>query len=270
MRVSEHYVIHGGVEGRERLRVLARVMSESTNSLFERLGISDGLVCLDAGCGGGDVSVELARRVGPGGRVIGLDIDETTLDLARRDARARGVNNVEFYTDDIRKHDSEPVFDIVYARFLLTHLDDPARLVAAFHRHLQPGGLVIVEDIDTSGFFTYPESKAFRLFLDLYGAVVRKRGGDPEIGPRLPVLLADGGFLDVEMNIVQPMGIQGEMKFLGALTMMGIADTVLEDGLATREEISTLIEELFRFAENPRTVAGLPRVVQTWGRRPAE
>src|SRR5262249_21531875 len=76
---SEHYAIRGGVAGRERLRILGRVMASSTRSLFERLGVGDGLTCLDAGCGGGDVTLELARRVGPRGRAIGVDIDGTAL-----------------------------------------------------------------------------------------------------------------------------------------------------------------------------------------------
>jgi 2-polyprenyl-3-methyl-5-hydroxy-6-metoxy-1,4-benzoquinol methylase len=268
-RVSEHYVIRGGIQGRERLRVLARVMHASTDSLFERLGVGDGLMCLDVGCGGGDVSVELARRVAPRGKVVGVDMDETKLDVARQEAEAQGVRNVEFLARDIRTQDTGSDFDVVYARFLLTHLDDPARVIAAFYEHLRPGGLVIVEDVDVSGYFTYPESQAFRRFRELYSAVVIRRGGDPDIGPRLPVLLADGGFDQVEMDVVQPAGTRGEVKLINPLTLESIADTVLQDGIASREEIDSLIDELYEFAENPRTVVGLPRVVRAWGRRPA-
>jgi hypothetical protein len=59
----KHYAIRGGIEGRERRRILARVMRASSTSLFDRLGLYDGLACLDVGCGGGDVTLELARRV---------------------------------------------------------------------------------------------------------------------------------------------------------------------------------------------------------------
>ena len=83
------------------------------------------------------------------------------------------------------------------------------------------------------------------------------------------MLLADGGFEQVEMNVVQPAGTRGEVKLLNPITLENITDTVLQDGLASREEIGALINELYEFAENPRTVAGLPRVVQVWGRRPA-
>jgi 2-polyprenyl-3-methyl-5-hydroxy-6-metoxy-1,4-benzoquinol methylase len=65
---------------------------------------------------------------------------------------------MEFRLSDVREVSGAPEFDIVYARFLLTHLSDPADAVNAFHRHLRPGGLLAVEDIDFSGYFTYPES----------------------------------------------------------------------------------------------------------------
>ncbi len=71
------------------------------------------------------------------------------------------------------------------------------------------------------------------------------------------------------MTLVQPIGTKGEVKLLNAITLENIADAILWDGLASRQEIDTLIQELNRFAENPRTVAGVPRVIQAWGHRPA-
>lgn len=267
MADTTHYAIRGGVPGRQRLKVLANILQPSTTALFERLGIRQGMTCLDVGCGGGDVTLELARRVGPEGMVVGADIDETKLDLARREAQEQGIANVDFRPLDIRTQDLGRAFDVVYSRFLLTHLDDPARAVAAFFRHLQPGGLAILEDIDFSGYFTYPENRAFLRYHELYCAVVRKRGGDPNIGPRLPLLLADAGFERVDLLAVQPLGTQGEVKLMNPITMENIADALLEEKLATRAEIDTLIQDLYDFAANPRTIAGLPRIVQAWGWR---
>ncbi len=269
MTDNGHYAIRGGVAGRQRLKVLSRVLHPSTSALFDRLGIREGMTCLDVGCGSGDVTLDLAMRVGPRGRAVGFDIDETKLDLARQESEERGIRNVEFRTLDIRTQDAGPGFDVVYSRFLLTHLDDPAGVVASFHRHVCPGGLLIVEDTDFSGHFTYPASPAFHRYSELYYAVVRGRGGDPDIGPRLPILLADGGFEAVDLAVVQPIGTRGEVKLLNPLTMENIADAVIQDGLASREEIGAVIRELYEFAENPRTVAGLPRIVQAWGRRPS-
>jgi SAM-dependent methyltransferase len=96
------YVIRGGAAGRERLRILSRIMYSSTASLFDRFGLKDGQLCLDIGCGGGDVTLELARRVGPRGKAVGADIDETQLDIARREVDAKDIRNVEFRLLDIR------------------------------------------------------------------------------------------------------------------------------------------------------------------------
>jgi SAM-dependent methyltransferase len=266
---NNHYAIRGGVPGRQRLRILSRVLYASTAALFDRLEVGEGMTCLDVGCGGGDVTRELAGCVGPGGKVVGVDIDATKLDLARTEADAHDMLNVEFRALDIRTQNAGTEFDVVYARFLLTHLDDPASAVQAFFLHLRPGGLAVVEDIDFNGAFTFPESPAYRRYHELYCAVVRKRGGDPNIGPRLPLLLMDAGFVDVDLSIAQPAGMQGEVKLIHAITLENIADAVMEDGLASRQEIDAMVEELYAFAANPRTVTALPRIVQAWGRRPA-
>ena len=267
MTGSHHYVIRGGVEGRERLRVLARVMRPSSMTLFDRLGLTDGMWCLDAGCGGGDVTLDLAARVAPGGRVVGVDIDEAKLDIARAEASQHGVQNVEFRCSDVRVEPAPETFDAVYARFLLTHLSDPGGAVRAFHDHLRPGGMLAVEDIDFNGCFTYPESRAFERYRELYCAAVTRRGGNPFVGPQLPALLMDAGFADVGVGVVQHVAMEGEAKLLDPLTMQNIAGAVIADGLASQDEIDAVVLELYEFAANSRTLAGTPRIVQAWGRR---
>src|SRR4029450_5082121 len=87
---TERYAIRGGVEGRERLRMLARGMRPFTHGLLDRVGVGAGMSCLDAGCGGGDVTFDLARRVGSTGRVVGIDLDQIKLGLARDEAATLG------------------------------------------------------------------------------------------------------------------------------------------------------------------------------------
>lgn len=268
MADANHYAIRGGIEGRERLRILARVMHASSMSLLDRLGLRDGLTCLDVGCGGGDVTLELARRVAPHGKAVGVDIDETKLQIARAEAQQQGITDVEFRALDIRQAASVPDFDIVYARFLLTHLSDPAGAVNALYQQLRPGGMIGIEDIDFSGHFIYPESQAFQRYHELYCKTVTNRGGDPNIGPRLPALLKASGFADIGVAVAQPIGLQGEVKLLNPLTMENIANAILADGLAAQAEIDEVVRELYQFAADPNTLAGVPRVVQVWGRRP--
>lgn len=150
---TSRYVIRGGVQGRERLRMLSRVMRPTTLSLLRRAGIPRGASCLDVGCGGGDVSVELAKRVGPDGRVIGIDMDDVELQLARTEAEGHGLGNVQYRITDARGSLGDAEFDVAYARCLLSHLTDPAACIGSIHRALKPSGLLILEDIEISGIF---------------------------------------------------------------------------------------------------------------------
>lgn len=267
MTSLKHYALRGGVEGHERLKVLSRVMHASTCAVLDQIGISEGMVCLDIGCGSGDVTFELARRVGANGKAVGADIDHTKLDLARAEASQLDLSNIEFRIMDIRDQPEANEFDFVHARFLLTHLSDPIDAVEAFHQQLKPGGWCLLQDIDFTGLFVYPESFSFRRYHELYCHVVRKRGGDPDIGPRLPLLLKGRGFTHVHVNVVQPVACEGEVKLINALTMENIADAVLEDKLASREEIDSIVRDLYDYAANPATVAGTPRIVQSWGQK---
>jgi SAM-dependent methyltransferase len=262
-----HYVIRGGIQGRERLKVVARVLHRTTSALFDRVGVGPGLCCLDIGCGSGDVTFELARRVGPDGRVVGADIDRTKLQLADEEAETLKLSNVEFKAVDIRERPSQPSFDLAYARFVLTHLSDPASAVDCFHHHLKPGGTLIVEDIDFSGYFVDPPCSAFDRYVELYCTAVRKRGGDPNIGSRLPLLLKQGGFVDVGINIVQPMAFEGETKLITPLTMENIGDAAIAEGLTTQEEVDELVKALYDYAQDSTTLGGVPRIMQSWGRR---
>lgn len=260
-----HYVIRGGEQGFERLRVLARVMQPVTAALLDRVGVAKGISCLDVGCGGGQVTCELARRVGRQGKVLGLDIDETKLSLARYEAGKQGLSNAEFRAADIRAARGSHEYDLLYSRFLLTHLQEPGRVVDQMCSYLRPGGAMVLEDVDFSGYFTYPPSPSFRRFHQLYTAALRRRGGDPDIGPRLPMLLASAGFENVQIHVAQPMGFQGEVKLINPITMENIADAVLEEGLASQGEIDYVVRQLYEIADMPNTIAGMPRVVQAWG-----
>lgn len=263
------YIIRGGIPGRERLRVIARVMSPTTESLFDRLDIAPDSRCLDAGCGGGDVTCALAARV-PEGVVVGVDLDGTELEVARAEAADRDLNHVEFRQADITATapDSDRgVYDLVYARFLLTHLTDPAATLRQLVERLVPGGVLVVEDIDFRGHFCHPQSPAFERYLDWYQRAAEARGVDPNIGPRLPGLLRESGLAGVAMNVVQPAGFAGEAKLSAPITLEAIADAVLANDLCNLEELEQTVDELYDFARRDDTVVSLPRIVQTWGYR---
>lgn len=157
---TARYAIDGGLAGKSRLDVLAEVMWPTSAALLAAAGVPVGARCLDLGCGGGHVSVELAGLVGLTGSVVGVDIDAEIIDLARAAAAVRGLGNLEFRActaDDF----GDELFDLGYARFLLSHVADPQRVVSGLAAVMAPGGKVIVEDVDFTGAFCFPRSEAY-------------------------------------------------------------------------------------------------------------
>ncbi len=83
------YVFGHSEEEMQRLIRQSRLINPLTRRFLEQAGISTGMKVLDVGSGPGDVVMLLAERVGPGGAVVGVEIDPATLDIARARARRR-------------------------------------------------------------------------------------------------------------------------------------------------------------------------------------
>lgn len=262
------YIIKGGEEGRARLSVLARVLAPTTEALFDRFEPLKGRLAIDAGCGGGDVSFEIAERVGPGGRVVSFDLDETKLASAREQAERRGLGHVEFIRGSVLEPWPANNASFVYVRFVLTHLPEPQALLARALDALQPGGTIVVEDIDFGGHFCDPHCPAFYRFTELYAEAARRRGADAFIGRRLARMLDAAGFVDVDSSLVQPYGRTGDVNEVTLMTLAAISGAAVAAKLATTQEIASLEAELQAFAARPDTTLSLPRIFQTWGHKP--
>jgi SAM-dependent methyltransferase len=270
MTLSDSYLIRGGIEGRERLRILSRVMSPTTLEFLERIPIAPAASCLDVGCGGGDVTFALSRMV-PQGHVTGIDFDGSKILLAQQEAKSVGIENVDFRVEDVAAPPpTDDRYDLIYVRFVLTHLRDPRAALVRFHGQLKPGGILAVEDIDFGGHVCYPPSTAFDRYGELYSQSARARGCDPCIGPRLPSLVHSAGFSDVNVGIVQPSGISGEVKLIAAITFDAIADAALKSGLETSGNLKATSDALYEFSQQQGSFMSIPRIFQCSGTKEPE
>jgi SAM-dependent methyltransferase len=108
---------------------------------MDRVGIDRGARVLDVGCGTGQTSLELGRRVGPDGRVTGVDISTPMLDRARQRARAAGASHVTFVAADAQTQRFGPgTADVVFSRFGVMFFADPVTAFANLHAALRPCG----------------------------------------------------------------------------------------------------------------------------------
>ena len=109
--------------------------------LLERAGARPGERLLDVGCGAGTSTLALAEQVGPSGHVLGIDISEPMLALARRRAAERGLSNISFLRADAQTHAfGATAFDRVVSRFGVMFFADPAAAFRNLRGAMRPGG----------------------------------------------------------------------------------------------------------------------------------
>lgn len=157
---SKAYALSVGTKDENRLEILNEVYNPCTFSLLNR-SIQPGMSVLDVGCGTGIVSCEIAKIVGPLGKVTCVDISQDHLNIAKHRAEKEGLSNMEFVCLSAYEiHKMEKHFDALYCRFLLIHLKDPMKVIDQFLAHVHPQGLLILEEaIGIKNMDSYPEEQ---------------------------------------------------------------------------------------------------------------
>jgi ubiquinone/menaquinone biosynthesis C-methylase UbiE len=122
--------------------VLVDGLTHHSEAIFPSLPVREGDKVLDVGCGFGDTAIKLAERVGPTGKVVGLDCCRIFLDYGRRDAESRGLGNVSFVEGDALLEHFEPEYDFVFARFGTMFFSNPVGGLRNMRTALKPGGIM--------------------------------------------------------------------------------------------------------------------------------
>lgn len=145
-KANERYQSEGGRQGiAQTLTEASRDARQKPKELVAAIGVKPGMTVVDFGTGPGYMLPYLSAVVGPGGRVIGLDIFPDFLEKARQ--RAASLKNVDFIQANAKETKlPEKSADLVLVLDVYHHLDYPARTLSDLRRALKPGGkLAIVE-----------------------------------------------------------------------------------------------------------------------------
>lgn len=171
--------------------------------LFDRYGLSGRLRILDLGCGTGEITRRLAERY-PHATLLGIDILETNLVLARRDSTAFGDRIAYEQGDAFALRQDDASFDLVVCRHMSQAVPDFALVLAQITRVLKPGGWLHLLSEDY-GMLHMPASASFdpdRFWNQNAIAFLQGIGCDGRIGRHSPPLLEAAGYVDIAMDYV--------------------------------------------------------------------
>lgn len=258
MKPSEHYTFGDTDLAAERLRLLARVFEPSSSRLLATLGKPAGSLAVDLGCGPGSTTGLVAEHVATEG-VVGLDQSERLLAQATRE---RANTRVSFLRADV----STPPFPlpaarVLYSRFLLTHLREPAQVVRAWARAAEPNALLVLEE---TAFMT-GEHPAFPRYYALVDRMQAHYGQRMYIGRELAALATCAEWSQESSEItVAPLPAQ-DMARLHSLNLSTWSTDPFARANYDRTELEALGGELAQIASGeinaPAVSCGIGQVV---------
>jgi SAM-dependent methyltransferase len=183
--------------------------------------LNHGETVLDLGSGGGIDVLLSARRVGPTGKVYGLDMTDEMLELARENQRKAGVENVEFLKGEIEAIPLESkLVDVIISNCVINLSPDKDRVLREAFRVLKPGGRLAISDVVVRGSVPCDIRRSVELWIGcVAGALEETEYRDK---------LMSAGFEDVEILPTRIYQAQEAKEFLigAGLNVKAIAPQV--------------------------------------------
>lgn len=271
---AHRYPFGYSTEELERLGNQHRVWEEENRLFLSRAGFSEGDAVVDLGCGPGFTTLELARRVGPKGRVIAVDRDgERSIPHLRQQVDAAGLSNVETLVADLEHFDlpGESV-DGVYGRWVLMYLPEreAEALTSRIAKWLRPGGACAsAEFCNYRHIHIHPPSRHLATVAEaLMQAAAGDRGCNPEIGNILPGLFGRAG-LDAELNVVTKAIRPTTPEWCWPDTLFRqLLPPLTDEGRLARETLDEFIAEWEERSRDQSAVFYSTPVMEVVARRP--
>lgn len=255
----------------ERLSFWGRVWEPAAEALLDAIGVHTGWRCCDLGCGPYGMLGALSRRVGPTGRVVGVDINAAQVAAAQRFAEENGLTNIEVVPGDAYQTGlPDEAFDLVHVRFIFAPLGRDDALLHEMLRLTRPGGVLLIEESDEAGYQAYPPRPAWDRLKALTIEAFARGGGDYNAGRRMYSLLRDGGLAAVDARaavLALPAGHRYRLWPLESAT--ALRPRMIEWGLTTAAELDAVMAECEQIANDPQVFLTSFMVMQVWGRKAA-
>ena len=250
---ADQIAFWNGIGGDKWLRRNDRMEPELTplgQAAIDAAAPKAGEYVLDIGCGTGPTSLKLAQLVGSKGLVLGVDVSQQLVDVARH--RAAGMANLQFLLADASQHHFDRKFDLLLSRFGVMFFADPASAFSHLRGALKPGGrlaFVCWRPFKENDWAFLPFMAAVKHLPPIERPAPDAPGpfafGDPE---RVKRILAQAGFSDIVTKPFDRYMTAGNTvdQAVSFATDIGPVSRVLTDAApAQREAAVAAIRQMF-------------------------
>jgi ubiquinone/menaquinone biosynthesis C-methylase UbiE len=211
---------------------------------------------LDVGCGPGNITAGLARKVDHGS-IVGIDIEQSVIDIANAEQSGKAAN-LTFQVGDVYHLDfPDEHFDVVFAHQLLQHVGRPVAALEEMRRVLKTGGLLAVRDGDYGAFVWYPTDEVLDRWMVLYHELTTRNGAQADAGRRLKAWAGAAGFQSiVETSSNWTFQSDEERAWWGGLWADRVRESdfaaqCIEYGLSDPDELDAIAEAFLRWSADP-------------------
>jgi ubiquinone/menaquinone biosynthesis C-methylase UbiE len=264
------YVLGSDQIERDRLQRQSDEFTAHSTELIDRAGMAPGWRVIDLGCGPSGAIELLSHRVGPTGRVTGVEQNPDSVAMARELASERGLGNVEITQADARSTGLPgAAFDLVHARTLLVNLPDAAHVVAEMARLTRPGGWVVAMEPDCDMYVCHPPHPALDRLREIFLAAYLTEGADPFVGRRLAELFRQAGLADVGVAAkadVYPLG--HSRRAIRADLVRSMRSKLVDRGIAGEQELDDVDKAVRAHLADPDTLIMPALYFLAWARKP--
>lgn len=240
--------------------------------LLRDAGIGENMRVLDVGCGYGAVTQMIARLVGAGGQVVGLDRDPGALAMARTRALEAGHSNVSFVEAELHAPPIDAPFDAVVGRRVLMYVKDVDAAMRALVSVVRPGGIVVFQELDAS--MTPAASASLPLHTLVHRWIwdtVKHEGANPKMGLELASCFTRAGLVVEHVRVDGIAQAQGMLNATPGI-VRGILPRILAAGAATEREVDvdSLEERMTKELEQKQATFVGDVYFGAWARKPSQ
>ena len=256
----------------ERLQRQALELAPEAQWLFDQIGVRSGARVVEIGCGPQGCLELLSDRVGPTGKVVGVERSKEATELARKFAAENKLANVEVLNCDARATSlPRGAFDLATARLVLVNIPVPEEVVAEMVALVRPGGVVALHEAYWGGHACDPPLPAWDRLFEVLSAYAAKNQIDLSVGKRVPRMLREAGLVDIQVRpliYVHPPG--HPRRTLYPVFVENLRERLIAERVIEKVELDDRLQELRQHIDDPNTLVVSNTFFQVWGRRPEQ